>query len=82
MRVWCSCIAQTETAEVKYEEDMETGQMAYALSLPWAGPSEGDGAREMAKDSMFAKGQSRRIWSELYKVVDSSDVIVQALLFP
>ena len=28
---------------------------------------------------MFEKGQSRRIWSELYKVIDSSDVIIQVL---
>lgn len=26
---------------------------------------------------MFDKGQSKRIWGELYKVVDSSDVVVQ-----
>lgn len=28
---------------------------------------------------MFEKGQSKRIWGELYKVVDSSDVVVQVL---
>ena len=28
---------------------------------------------------MFMKGQSRRIWSELYKVIDSSDVILHVL---
>lgn len=28
---------------------------------------------------MFEKGQSRRIWSELFKVIDSSDVVVQVL---
>lgn len=28
---------------------------------------------------MFNKGQSRRIWNELYKVIDSSDVVVQVL---
>lgn len=27
----------------------------------------------------FDKGQSKRIWSELYKVIDSSDVVVQVL---
>ena len=62
---------------MKYEEAAEAGTLAYSLTLPWAGPEEGDGARDAAKDSMFAKGQSRRIWSELYKVVDSSDVLVQ-----
>lgn len=29
---------------------------------------------------MFEKGQSKRIWGELYKVIDSSDVIVQVCL--
>lgn len=31
------------------------------------------------RESVFQKGTSRRIWGELYKVVDSSDVIVQVL---
>jgi hypothetical protein len=31
----------------------------------------------MAK--LFEKGQSRRLWAELYKVLDSSDVVVQVL---
>lgn len=29
------------------------------------------------KDDMFSKGQSKRIWSELYKVLDCSDVVLQ-----
>jgi len=32
---------------------------------------------EMRKEDMFAKGQSRRIWAELYKVLDCSDVVLQ-----
>ena len=31
------------------------------------------------KDSIFSKGQSRRIWNELYKVIDSSDVVIHVL---
>ena len=38
-----------------------------------------DGALDAARGSLFEKGQSKRIWGELYKVVDSSDVIVQVL---
>eukprot|EP00227_Mantoniella_beaufortii_P016704 CAMPEP_0197587326 /NCGR_PEP_ID=MMETSP1326-20131121/8987_1 /TAXON_ID=1155430 /ORGANISM="Genus nov. species nov., Strain RCC2288" /LENGTH=545 /DNA_ID=CAMNT_0043152039 /DNA_START=126 /DNA_END=1760 /DNA_ORIENTATION=- len=38
-----------------------------------------DGVRNEVKGSLFEKGQSKRIWGELYKVVDSSDVIVQVL---
>jgi len=30
-----------------------------------------------ARDAIFDKGQSKRIWGELYKVLDSSDVVIQ-----
>jgi hypothetical protein len=33
----------------------------------------------VVRDAVFEKGQSRRIWGELYKVVDSSDVVIQVL---
>ncbi|CAB4386182.1 GTPase required for pre-60S ribosomal subunit nuclear export and maturation [Rhizophagus irregularis] len=32
-----------------------------------------------ARDSVFSKGQSKRIWNELYKVIDSSDVVIHVL---
>lgn len=35
----------------------------------WTGPREW----------VMAAGQSKRIWNELYKVIDSSDVIIQVL---
>jgi nuclear GTP-binding protein len=35
--------------------------------------------RALVRDLMFDKGQSKRIWSELYKVIDSSDIIIQVL---
>ncbi|XP_051138763.1 nuclear/nucleolar GTPase 2 [Andrographis paniculata] len=38
-----------------------------------------DGARDLVRHTMFEKGQSKRIWGELYKVIDSSDVVVQVL---
>jgi nuclear GTP-binding protein len=41
-------------------------------------PSRGG---EMRKDDLFAKGQSRRIWAELYKVLDCSDVVLEVLIF-
>ncbi|CAM8896759.1 unnamed protein product [Rhodiola kirilowii] len=45
-------------------------------------PAEGigeDGFRDLVRHNMFEKGQSKRIWGELYKVIDSSDVVVQVL---
>ncbi|KMZ62911.1 Nucleolar GTP-binding protein 2, putative, expressed [Zostera marina] len=41
--------------------------------------NEENGLRDLVRHSMFEKGQSKRIWGELYKVVDSSDVIIQVL---
>lgn len=41
--------------------------------------TEDDGERKCSKEEIFDKGQSRRIWTELYKVLDCSDVVVQVL---
>lgn len=35
--------------------------------------------REGHRHKIFDKGMSRRIWEELYKVIDSSDVIINVL---
>lgn len=41
---------------------------------------DGEGGDKAAvRASVFDKGQSRRIWGELYKVLDSSDVVLQIL---
>ncbi|XP_017777763.1 PREDICTED: nucleolar GTP-binding protein 2 [Nicrophorus vespilloides] len=37
------------------------------------------GVKDMPRDWVMAAGQSKRIWNELYKVVDSSDVLLQVL---
>uniref|UniRef100_A0A1D1Z096 Nuclear/nucleolar GTPase 2 n=2 Tax=Anthurium amnicola TaxID=1678845 RepID=A0A1D1Z096_9ARAE len=41
--------------------------------------NEEDGLRDLVRHTMFEKGQSKRIWGELYKVIDSSDVVIQVL---
>lgn len=38
-----------------------------------------DDLKDDALQTIFKKGQSKRIWNELYKVIDSSDVLVQVL---
>ncbi|KAI3466126.1 hypothetical protein Pfo_022789 [Paulownia fortunei] len=38
-----------------------------------------DGFRDLVRRAKFEKGLSKRIWGELYKVIDSSDVVVQVL---
>ena len=37
------------------------------------------GVSNAARDKLFEKGQSKRIWAELYKVIDSSDVVIQVV---
>ena len=58
-----------ESEAVKYAEAADSNLVS------------GSGREEKAAHSarIFEKGQSRRIWSELYKVIDSSDVVVQVL---
>ncbi|CAL1610260.1 unnamed protein product [Knipowitschia caucasica] len=41
--------------------------------------TEDSGVRDEVREEIFKKGQSKRIWGELYKVVDSSDVVIQVL---
>ncbi|KAI0995512.1 Nucleolar GTP-binding protein 2 [Podosphaera aphanis] len=38
-----------------------------------------DGCVSSAREAIFNKGQSKRIWNELYKVIDSSDVVIHVL---
>lgn len=38
-----------------------------------------EGTLTTARESVFSKGQSKRIWNELYKVIDSSDVVIHVL---
>ncbi|KAF2452285.1 NUC091 domain-containing protein [Lineolata rhizophorae] len=38
-----------------------------------------DGVASTAREPIFSKGQSKRIWNELYKVIDSSDVVIHVL---
>lgn len=36
-------------------------------------------SRDAARHKVFDKGMSKRIWEELYKVIDSSDVLIHVL---
>lgn len=40
---------------------------------------EDTGEKTAPRDWIMAAGQSRRIWNELYKVIDSSDVVIMVL---
>ena len=38
-----------------------------------------EGIKDEVKHDIFAKGQSKRIWGELYKVLDCSDIVLQVI---
>lgn len=59
--------------------DQFEDKQALATTLGLMNTTDTDGWNQAAKDAIFHKGQSKRIWNELYKVIDSSDVIIQVL---
>jgi len=66
----------TEVDSKKYEEKMELDS---TLGLMGGSFLDKDDFTQEAKEAIFHKGQSKRIWNELYKVIDSSDVVIHVL---
>lgn len=58
--------AETKTNSYKIEDDRDLMR-------------DSDGTKDGFKDPLYGKGTSKRIWGELYKVLDSSDVICEVL---
>lgn len=46
---------------------------------PEVGHEETDAPSATRMEPIFSKGQSRRIWNELYRTIDSSDVVIHVL---
>lgn len=67
-------------AEAAYLSGALAGDAA-APDAPTEDAPAGDlhGEVTTAREPVFSKGQSKRIWNELYKVIDSSDVVVHVL---
>jgi nuclear GTP-binding protein len=65
--------------EEKQEEARLLSGMDQAEHEASTDPRNADGQSATAREPVFSKGQSKRIWNELYKVIDSSDVIVHVL---
>uniref|UniRef100_A0A671WA72 Nucleolar GTP-binding protein 2 n=1 Tax=Sparus aurata TaxID=8175 RepID=A0A671WA72_SPAAU len=61
-------VEQAEASAESYNADNDRDLM-----------TEDTGVRVEVREEIFKKGQSKRIWGELYKVIDSSDVIIQVL---
>ncbi|KAK1650048.1 hypothetical protein QYE76_067853 [Lolium multiflorum] len=66
-----SLIKQADNSQDAFEEKHASSKLPK--------DEQEDGLRDLVRHNMFEKGQSKRIWSELYKVIDSSDVVVQVL---
>ncbi|PSN59351.1 NGP1NT-domain-containing protein [Corynespora cassiicola Philippines] len=62
-----------------YLERLEQAKLLSGTSGDPDADNEIDGQLTTARESIFSKGTSRRIWNELYKVIDSSDVILHVL---
>ncbi|XP_059194539.1 nucleolar GTP-binding protein 2 [Centropristis striata] len=60
-------------------EQAEASALTYSADKDKDLVTEDTGVREEVREEIFKKGQSKRIWGELYKVIDSSDVIIQVL---
>ncbi|KAG5255001.1 hypothetical protein OIU77_015759 [Salix suchowensis] len=67
-----------ESLVKKADGSQDDFEQKYGDEAPREG-TEADGFRDLVRHTMFEKGQSKRIWGELYKVIDSSDVVVQVL---
>ncbi|KAF9666794.1 hypothetical protein SADUNF_Sadunf16G0265600 [Salix dunnii] len=70
--------ADYESLVKKADGSQDDFEQKYGDEAPGEG-TEADGFRDLVRHTMFEKGQSKRIWGELYKVIDSSDVVVQVL---
>jgi len=65
----------TMEALAQEAQEKETGYVKEADR----GLMDDDEFKDKSRDVIFSKGQSHRIWSELYKVIDSSDVVIQVI---
>lgn len=72
---------EAEIERKEEEADMRAKQAA-AEAAPDPNAKDGlrfDDLKNADRERVFNKGQSKRIWAELHKVVDSSDVVIQVL---
>jgi nuclear GTP-binding protein len=63
----------------RLEERRLLGDLSVESEAQENAEPEENGTISAPRESIFSKGQSKRIWNELYKVMDSSDVVVHVL---
>ncbi|KAM3873048.1 LOW QUALITY PROTEIN: nucleolar GTP-binding protein 2 [Diretmus argenteus] len=77
--------AQRKRPNLMVGDVKDLAEQAQASALSYSTDKDRDlviedtGVRYEAREEIFKKGQSKRIWGELYKVIDSSDVVIQVL---
>ncbi|KAI1463990.1 GTP-binding family protein [Daldinia caldariorum] len=74
----------TEKSMDAYKDHLEqlkllSGNSGVDLEGPSEGQRESEDALTLAIEPIFSKGTSKRIWNELYKVLDASDVVIHVL---
>lgn len=67
----CDLAAMVEEATARGDGYQEEADKDRVVERPDSEPA--------IRDWIFGAGQSKRIWNELYKVIDSSDVVIQVL---
>lgn len=67
------------TNENELAEMVQKSQESYVEDKDMDIVRDDGGVRDAARDCVMSAGQSKRIWNELYKVIDSSDVVVYVL---
>lgn len=70
---------ETVKMEENYLERLEESKYLSGQTAGQMQDENQDGELTTAREPIFSKGQSKRIWNELYKVIDSSDVVIHVL---
>ncbi|CAH8611699.1 unnamed protein product [Heterobilharzia americana] len=60
-------------------QQVESSQHLYESAEDRHMVRDNDGVRELTQDPHFKAGRSKRLWNELFKVLDSSDVVLYVL---
>jgi hypothetical protein len=72
-------VGESDKMHETYLDRLEQARLASGAPVDDGQQAEADGALTAAREAIFSKGQSKRIWNELYKVIDSSDVVIHVL---
>ena len=75
-----SLLGEAEAVNEAHETKTTVG--SYADAVKRKREDSEAGMMKANVDSLFLKGQSKRIWGELFKVLDSSDVVIQVRFAP